>query len=153
MPPRPTKPSTLDLLQALWAQAHALDLRSGRMQHHVGVTGPQRLLLRHVGENPGCSPVDVGRRLRIDSVTVSRLVAGLERLRLVQRSADPGRGRRQHLRLTGSGERLNRDARGTVEEAVAQALAGASAAEARSAHRFILRLTEALAPRPGGEGN
>ncbi len=144
--PRPTQPSTLDLLQALWAQAHALDARSGRMQHLVGVTGPQRLLLRHVGENPWCSPADAARRLRLDSVTVSRLLAGLERLRLLQRSADPGRGRRQRLRLTGSGERLNRDPRGTVEEAVGRALATASAAEARSAHRFLLRLTAALTP-------
>ncbi len=128
-----------------------MEARSRRMQHHVGVTGPQRLLLRHVGENPGCSPADAARRLRLDSVTVSRLLASLERLRLLERSSDPGRGRRQRLRLTGSGERLNRDPRGTVEEAVERALATASAAEARSAHRFLLRLTEALTPTRGDE--
>ena len=74
----------LDVMQVLWALAHALEARSKRMQRDLGVTGPQRLLLRVVGQSPGCGPGEAARRLSLNPGTVSRLAAGLERRKLVQ---------------------------------------------------------------------
>jgi DNA-binding MarR family transcriptional regulator len=135
----------LEVMQVLWAMAHALEARSKRMQRDLGVTGPQRLLLRVVGEAPGCAPGVAARRLSLNPGTVSRLVAGLERRKLLRREADALDGRRQRLTLTPRGEALNGNHGGTVEGAVLEALERATAGEVRQARRFIRRLTDALA--------
>jgi DNA-binding MarR family transcriptional regulator len=139
----------IDVMQALWGLAHALEARSKWMHRHLGITGPQRLLLRVIGETPGCSPGEAARMLSLNPGTVSRLAAGLERAGLVKRREDRNDGRRQRLELTRRGEELNRDHRGTVEDAVRQVVASASATETWQARSFLARLTEALhAPAP-----
>ncbi len=125
------EPRVLEVMQALWAQAHVLEARSKWMQRNVGVTGPQRLLLRYAGENPGSSPADAARWLRLDPGTVSRLVAGLERAGLLRRKPDPAGGRRQVLVVTAKGGRIGRDPRGTVEEALREPEGLAGALEVR----------------------
>ena len=140
----------LDVMQVLWALAHALEARSKRMHRDLGVTGPQRLLLRVVGQSPGCGPGEAARRLSLNPGTVSRLAAGLERRKLVRRELDQMDGRKQRLVLTARGKHLNGQHRGTVEGAVREALAGATASEVRLARKFIRRLTESLTvPNPG----
>ena len=138
-------PDVLEVLQVLWALAHALEARSKRMQRDLGVTGPQRLLLRVIGESPGCTPGAAARQLSLNPGTVSRLVSGLERLGLARRQVDRTDGRKQRLTLTRRGEALNSHHRGTVEGAVREALAEAPPDEARRARRFIGRLTHSLA--------
>jgi DNA-binding MarR family transcriptional regulator len=140
-------PDVLEVMQVLWALAHALEARSKRMQRDLGVTGPQRLLLRVVGESPGCAPGAAARRLSLDPGTVSRLVAGLERLGLARREVDRLDGRKQRLTLTRRGLALNAHHGGTVEGAVREALAAATPGEVRLATRFVRRLTESLSVR------
>jgi DNA-binding MarR family transcriptional regulator len=138
-------PEVLAVIQSLWALAHALEARSKRMHRDLGITGPQRLVLRAIGESPGCAPGEVARLLHLNPGTVSRLVAALERSRLVRREADRGDGRRQRLLLTSRGKRLNVEHRGTVEAAVRDALAASPPGHARATRTFVGRLTEALA--------
>jgi DNA-binding MarR family transcriptional regulator len=144
-------PDVLDVMQVLWALAHALEARSKRMHRDLGITGPQRLLLRVVGQSPGCGPGEAARRLSLNPGTVSRLAAGLERRKLVRRELDQVDGRKQRLVLTASGKLLNGHHRGTVEGAVREALAGATPSEVRLARKFIRRLTESLTV-PGTAG-
>jgi DNA-binding MarR family transcriptional regulator len=144
MKERPSELGVLDVMQALWGLAHAMEARSKWMHRNLGITGPQRLLLRVIGENPGCSPGEASRILSLNPGTVSRLAAGLERAGLVKRSEDRNDGRRQRLVLTRRGEGLNRDHRGTVEGAVRQVVHAASTAEVRQARAFLERLTAAL---------
>jgi DNA-binding MarR family transcriptional regulator len=134
-------------MQTLWALDHALEARSKWMLRNLGVTGPQRLLLRIIGESPGCSQGVAAARLRLDPGTVSRLVSGLERQGLIQRGLDPADGRKHRLTLTRRGEALNAQVRGTVEAAVVEALQAASPQEVRQARKFIRQLTERLAIR------
>ena len=143
-------PDVLDVMQVLWALAHALEARSKRMHRDLGITGPQRLLLRVVGQSPGCGPGEAARRLSLNPGTVSRLAAGLERRKLVRRELDQVDGRKQRLVLTARGKLLNGQHRGTVEGAVREALAGATPSEVRLARKFIRRLTESLTV-PGAE--
>jgi MarR family transcriptional regulator, organic hydroperoxide resistance regulator len=135
----------LEVMQVLWALAHALETRSKWMQRDMGITGPQRLLLRVIGESPGCAPGMAARRLSLNPGTVSRLAAGLERRKLVRREMDRADGRKQRLTLTRRGEALNGEHRGTVEGAVREVLEAAPAGEIRMARRFISRLSESLA--------
>ena len=141
---RPTTPAVLEVMQVLWALAHALEARSKWMHRNLGVTGPQRLLLRVIGESPGCSPGEAARRLSLNPGTASRLATGLERAGLVRREEDQADGRRMRLILTRRGEVVNRHHQGTVEAAARDALASATLGEARLARRFIRRLTESL---------
>jgi DNA-binding MarR family transcriptional regulator len=141
---RPTTPAVLEVMQTLWALAHALEARSKWMHRTLGVTGPQRLLLRIVGESPGCSPGEAARKLTLNPGTASRLASGLERAGLVRREEDLADGRRMRLVLTRRGEVVNRHHQGTVEGAAREALAAATSGEARLARKFIRRLTESL---------
>ena len=137
-------PDVLETMQALWALAHALEERSKWMQRTLGITGPQRLLLRAVGAAPGCTPSAAARRLRLNPGTVSRLMSGLQRNGLLKVAADPRDGRQRRLSLTPRGVLLNGRHHGTVEAAVREALETATPSEASSARRFVLRLTASL---------
>jgi DNA-binding MarR family transcriptional regulator len=141
---RPTTPAVLEVMQTLWALAHALEARSKWMHRNLGVTGPQRLLIRVIGETPGCSPGEAARKLTLNPGTASRLATGLERAGLVRREDDQADGRRRRLILTRRGEAVNRHHQGTVEAAAREALASATPGEARMARKFIRRLTESL---------
>jgi len=141
-----TTSAMLETMQGLWGLAHALDARSKWMHRTYGVTGPQRLLLRVIGDSPGCSPGDAARQLRLHKGTVTRLLSGVERLKLVERHADTTDARRQRLALTAKGRRLYALREGTVEAAVQSTLLVVSSRERQTALSFISRLTEALTP-------
>ena len=152
MAQRLATPSVLEVMQALWALAHALEARSKWMHRNLSVTGPQRLLLRIIGESPGCTPGAAARRLSLNPATASRLASGLERSGLVRREQDRADRRRHRLILTRRGEVVNGHHRGTVEAAVREALADAPPSEVRLALKFIRRLTESLVVPDAGHG-
>jgi DNA-binding MarR family transcriptional regulator len=152
MKKRDSNPGVLEVMQSLWALAHALEARSKWMHRNLGVTGPQRLLLRAIGEAPGCSPGEAAGVLSLDPGTVSRLAAGLEQAGLMRRRQDRSDGRRLRLVLTRRGEAVNRKHGGTVEAAVREAMASAKPGETRVACRFVHRLTGSLEVKPTGKG-
>ena len=59
----------LDFLRTIWALDHQLQTASRRMETVLGVTGPQRFVLRIVHLNPGITPGDVARSAAISSRT------------------------------------------------------------------------------------
>jgi DNA-binding MarR family transcriptional regulator len=132
-------------MRVMWELAHALEKRSKWMHRELGITGPQRLVLRVIGESPGLSPGEAARQLSLNPGTVSRLVAALERAGFVERNGHEGDGRRHVLTLTRKGKALNDQRSGTIEAAVREALAKASPGEARTARRFVGRINAALA--------
>jgi len=136
----------IEIMQDLWALAHALEARSKWMKRVYGVSGPQLLLIRLLGVNPGCSPSEAARYLSLHAGTVTHLVAGLEALRMVRRATDSRDGRRVQLLLTSRGRRLTRLRAGTVHEAVGRTLARVKPAEATTATGFIRKLAAELTP-------
>jgi DNA-binding MarR family transcriptional regulator len=144
MASKSSKPGAVDVLSCLWALTHALEARSKQMHRLIGVTGPQRLVLRAIGDDPGCSPGTVARRLHLHPGTVSRHVSSLVRSGHVRRGTDRGDGRRQRLALAPKGARLASDHRGTVEEALRHVLSAATAAEVKAACRLLGTLTDRL---------
>lgn len=113
----------LDFLRWLWAVDHGLETTSKRMQAALGITGPQRLVLRLVGRFPGIRPGSLAEILHVHPSTVSGLVARLERRGLIERRSDPRDRRRFRLGLTHAGRHLDMPAAGTIEAAVEQVLA------------------------------
>lgn len=136
--------STLWFMQDLWALGHGLEVASRRMLEQLGVTGPQRLVLRVVGERPGITPGEIASTLALHPSTLTGIVRRLERERFLVRAADPRDGRRVRCRLTPRGRKVSAARRGTVEAAVRRTLERTSAASIATAAEVMQRLATEL---------
>ena len=133
-------PDVLQFMQLLWAVVHGLQSTSKRMTAEIGVTGPQRLVLRVVGLFPGLSPGQLAAELHVHPSTLTGVIQRLVAQRLLARAADPGDRRRAVLRLTARGARVNAVREGTVEAGIAAALASVSRADRAATRRVLERL-------------
>ncbi len=113
----------LDFLRALWALDHALQSASKRMEASLGVTGPQRFVIRMIGRYPGISAGEVSHLLHVHPSTLTGVLKRLEQRGLVVRRSDPADARRALLDLTAKGRRVDSTRWGTVEGAARKALA------------------------------
>ena len=143
-------PDVLQFMQLLWAVVHGVEKTSKRMTSEIGVTGPQRLVLRVVGLCPGVSAGDLASVLHVHPSTLTGVLQRLVAQKLLLRIDDPSDRRRAILRLTPRGARVNSVNRGTVELAVAEALDGVSARDRAATRRVLQRLARHLEP-PGVE--
>jgi MarR family transcriptional regulator, organic hydroperoxide resistance regulator len=130
----------LDFMRALWALDHALQSASKRMEGTVGVTGPQRLVLRIVGRYPGASAGEVSSILHLHPSTLTGVLRRLEARGLLARRRDPRDARRALLELTEEGRRIDELRTGTVEAAVRRTLRRLPPATVRA----VRETTEAL---------
>ena len=137
-------PDVLDFMQLLWAVVHGLERSSKAMAADLGVTGPQRLVLRVVGLFPGLSAGDLAAILHVHPSTLTGVLHRLVAQRLLVRVADPADRRRAALRLAARGARANARRRGTVESAVAAALADVQPGDRLAARRVLERLADHL---------
>ena len=112
----------LDFMRALWALDHSLQSASKRMEAQLGVTAPQRLVIRIVGRFPGISAGEVSEILHLHPSTLTGVLKRLQQRGLVARRADPGDARRALLELTPRGRDVDGLRSGTVESAVRRAL-------------------------------
>jgi DNA-binding MarR family transcriptional regulator len=139
-------PDVLQFMRLFWAVVHGLERTSKRMSGEMGVTGPQRLVLRVVGLYPGMSAGDLATVLHVHPSTLTGVLQRLVDQRLLARANAPQDRRRAVLRLTRHGARVNAARQGTVEGAIAEALDGVSA-RVRVATRLVLeRLALHLEP-------
>ena len=125
--PRP-QGETLQFMQHLWTLTHALEVRSKRMAKEIGVTGPQRLVVRLIGQAPGLSARDIAQTLGIHPSTLTGILARLEKQGLIRREVDGNDRRRAQFDLTQAGKRVDRERKGTVEAAVRRAMGRATPA-------------------------
>jgi DNA-binding MarR family transcriptional regulator len=131
-------------MRLLWAVDHGLQSTSKRMNRDLGVTGPQRLVIRVVGRFPGISAGELASVLHVHPSTLTGVLARLIERRLLSRTPHPHDRRRTLLRLTEQGRRLDKLNAGTVESAVRQALRATSPADHAAAGRLLARIAESL---------
>lgn len=134
----------LEFLGLIWAVDHALQTLSKRMHGRIGVTGPQRLLLRIVARFPGLPAGEIAAVMRLDRSTVSGILKRLERRGLVQRRKDARDGRRALIVVTADGRQLAEEYEGTIEGVVEQVLAGLTAAQMTTVRSALRRLATAF---------
>ncbi len=120
--PTPALDPVLDFLRLLWSIEHALERISKKMNNDLGITGPQRLVLRIVGRFPGISAGELAEIVRLHPSTITGILQRLVERGWVDRRPDPSDTRRARLRLKRSAVRFTQRARGTVELVVRQAL-------------------------------
>lgn len=142
----PNLGEVFEFLRAIWAFDHALQKTSRRMAATLGITGPQRLILRIVGRFPGLPAGHLARILHVDPSTLTGVLKRLERSKLVRRRSDPRDRRRALFGLTPSGKQLAGLADGTVEFAAQQVLSGLSKDEVNAARNLLKKLAETLDP-------
>lgn len=134
----------LDFMRLLWAVEHGLTRVSRRMERTVGVTGPQRLVVRLVGQHPGISAGDLARTLHVHPSTLTEVLRRLTDRGALERTQDPADARRALFRLTRRGLELDAMRRGTGESRVRVALASLSDQDLAAAARVLARLAQAL---------
>jgi len=132
-------PESLRLLPLLWSLNAALERTSLEMDAKLGVTGPQRFLLRFIGLEPG---VTSARLAGIISLDASDLQSALEEL--VDKNLLTQRGRLPGYYLTPKGAGINAVMNGTVEQALSKALDEALPNDRTSFRRMLERIIRHL---------
>ena len=112
----------IDFLRLIWAVDHALQRRSKSMAATLGITGPQRLVIRIIGRFPSIHARQLADILHLHPSSLTAVLKRLERRDLVRRCPDERDRRRWLLGLTRQGQALNRETPGTIEAAVQRVL-------------------------------
>ena len=122
--PERTEPTgeTLQFMQRMWELVHALDVRSKRMVKVIGVTGPQRLVVRIIGQKPNQTASQIANTLGKHPSTLTGVLARLQERGMILRVADAEDRRRARFTLTAAGKKIDKLQRGTVEAAVRRAM-------------------------------
>lgn len=136
--------STLGFMQQLWGLTHALQVTSKRMARTLGVTGPQRLVLRVVGQKPGITARDLAHTLGLHPSTLTGVLGRLELQKFLVRTVDPADRRRARFELTPKGKKVDAERRGTVEAAVRRALARADGKTVAQTQQMLALLVAEL---------
>lgn len=131
-------------MQEMWNLAHAVDVRSKRMARTLGVTGPQRLVIRMIGQAPELTASEIAATLGIHPSTLSGVLSRLESGGFLERVVDASDRRRARFKLTLSGRRIDALRKGTVEAAVRRALARADDATIAQTKLMLAILIEEL---------
>jgi DNA-binding MarR family transcriptional regulator len=135
---------TLQFMQTLWSVVHALDVRSKRMAQTIGVTGPQRLVIRLIGQRSRQTATEIASTLGNHPSTLTGILARLEARGLITREVDAEDRRRARFTLTAEGKQVDRERRGTVEAAVRRALARAGNSSIEVTQQLFAVLVEEL---------
>ncbi|RPI51945.1 MAG: MarR family transcriptional regulator [Acidobacteria bacterium] len=134
----------IDFLRLIWAVDHALQRRSKSMATALGITGPQRLVIRIVGRFPSIHAKQLAEILHLHPSSLTALVKRLERRGLILRRPDGRDRRRWLLGLTRQGQVLDRDMPGTIEAAVQRTLRTTTKHDLDGARVVLSRLARAL---------
>jgi DNA-binding MarR family transcriptional regulator len=133
----PSGTDVLGFLRLLWAIDHGLQALSKRMSRELGVTGPQRVVIRILGSYGRLTSGQLAALLHLHASTLTGIVRRLQKRGFVTRRVDPRDGRRYHLALTSRGRAVNANRGGTVEAELQEALGGLSAVELVAAERAL----------------
>jgi DNA-binding MarR family transcriptional regulator len=137
-------PDPLRFVQLLWQLDHALNKRSRRLLRLVGVTAPQRFIIRVIALYPGSTPSHIARWLHVTPATVTRVVQRMEEAGLLRREPDPADSRRVLLHLTAKARRLEEKTESSGESPIARVLARTPAARVEETCKMLAALIEEL---------
>jgi MarR family transcriptional regulator, organic hydroperoxide resistance regulator len=139
----------LEFMKMLWAVDHGLQSTSKRMEAKMGVTGPQRLVIRILGRYPGISAGRLAEVLQLHPSTLTGVLKRLQERGIIERRVDPKDARRALLGLTARGRELDSLRAGTVEAAVRQTLKGIPRRKIEAAQDVLAALAASLRPDGG----
>jgi len=131
-------------MQLLWAVGHGLEAASARMRAELGITGPQRLVLRLIEHFGVVTPGDLADVLHVHPSSLTGNLRRLEKAGLIRRKRDPSDGRRAILTLTPQGRVLNEQKKRTVEASVQRVLKTIAAKDDETVRKVLRTLATEL---------
>ena len=134
----------LDFMRLLWSIEHGLQRMSKRMEAELGITGPQRLVLRLVGQFPGLSAGELAGIVRLHPSTITGILQRLVTKGLLERARDPADSRRVRLRLRPRAIGYTGFSQGTVEKSLRQAMHSVGASNVRAARKVLAEVARRL---------
>jgi len=137
---------TLDFLRLLWELEHGLRSRSKLMRNRIGITGPQRLVLRVLGRHPDITATELASALHLHPSTLTGILQRLHEGGLILRSSARGDARRAVLRLSAKGKELDEVTAGTIEATVRSVLSRLPDTKIAAAREVLSAIAAALAP-------
>lgn len=136
----------LDFLRVIWAFDQALQRTSQRMESQIGVTAPQRMVVRIVGRFPGISAGELAEILHTHPSTVTGLLKRLASKKVITRKADPKDRRRVLIGLTDKGRGIDVETEGSVEAAIVAAFSQVDPKAIAGARAAMIAITHHLSP-------
>jgi DNA-binding MarR family transcriptional regulator len=115
------------------------------MHAELGITGPQRLVLRIIGHHGRISAGELAEVLHIHPSSLTGMLRRLEQNEMIRRESDPFDRRRALLELSRKGIRLNDQREGTIEALVEEALRRLSRERIATAKSVLTAIADALA--------
>jgi DNA-binding MarR family transcriptional regulator/N-acetylglutamate synthase-like GNAT family acetyltransferase len=112
----------------------------------------QGRVLYEIAHRDAPTAAEIGRELQLDAGYLSRLLRGLERDGLVERSPSASDARQSHLRLTAPGRAAIADLDARAHDAIAGLLAPLADGEQRRLVGAILTMEELLVPDAAARG-
>jgi DNA-binding MarR family transcriptional regulator len=143
-PAAPDLDPILDFMRLLWSVEHGLQSTSKRMEASLGITGPQRLVLRIVSQRPGLSPGEVARIVHLHPSTITGILQRLLKKGLIRREPDSKDHRRIRLHSQAAAREFVAASTGTVESAVTRALTRMPRHRVRHAREVLSAIANAL---------
>jgi DNA-binding MarR family transcriptional regulator len=140
----PALDPTLDFMRLLWRIEHGLQSRSKRMEAAIGITGPQRLVLRIVDQFPGLSAGELAHIVRLHPSTITGIVQRLVDKGLLARKGNTADRRRIELRVRPDAKPFTRRSTTTIELAVARVLASVPAGHINQTRSVLTAIASAL---------
>jgi DNA-binding MarR family transcriptional regulator len=96
-----------DVLLSLRQIIHAMNLRSRQLAKSVGLTVPQLIVLREIGEIREGAPIgQIAKRISLSQATVTTIVDRLEQRDAVRRQRAESDRRKVYVQITESGRAL-----------------------------------------------
>jgi len=135
-------------MRVLWELDHTLRRASKSMESRLGVTGPQRLVIRLVGRFPDVTAGDLAALMHIDPSSLTGVLHRLERAGFLTRRSDRADRRRALFSLTAKGRALDQVRSGTAEAAVVRALKSQPSDRIQEARTLLIALARALSALP-----
>ena len=137
----------LEFMRVVWALDHALQKTSKRMEATLGITAPQRLVIRILGRFPGMQAGQLAVILHLHPSTLTGILRRMQRRGLITRRVDPRDRRRTVFGLTAKGRGFDVDLDGTVEAAVRAAFADLTKKRIKDTAEVLGKLTNVLESR------
>lgn len=134
----------MELLQLLWHVDHAIGTLSRQMLARLGVTSPQRVALRTLLRDPETTAAGLATALRVDRSSITGILQRLEEGSLIERGPSAEDGRKQRIRVTSEGLRVDGLQHGTVEAAMSRTLARMQPWQVQTVTQFLLAFTTEL---------
>ena len=144
----PVLGDVLEFMRAIWGISHGLQSTSKRMEARLGITAPQRLVVRIVGHLPGTTAGRLAEILHLHPSTLTGVLRRLEDRGVLARSRGKRDRRQARLRLTPKGRVINRRHAGTVEGIVRRVLSRLEPAKIETAAEVLRALESALSHDP-----